>query len=144
MRRCCVADQHHLHASYQVCAEADFFKTERIDPHSKDERLLFKVGLHADDCSMRRAFGWSIQAVHARSSVVACVRIHDIAPKLHRAPSPAGHPGVLLATGHAGARAARQVLQPHYVHTVLSRPEKTIRIICIAFWWGATMLTCTQ
>ncbi len=51
--RCCVADQHHLHASYQVCAEADFFKTERIDPQSKDERILFKVRLHTEPlCDM--------------------------------------------------------------------------------------------
>ena len=38
------ADQHHLHASYQICVEADFFKTEKVEPHSNDEKILFKVG----------------------------------------------------------------------------------------------------
>ncbi len=45
------ADQHHLHASYQICAEADFFKTEKVEPHSNDEKILFKVGFPAGgDC----------------------------------------------------------------------------------------------
>ena len=76
---CCVADQHHLHASYQVCAEADFFKTERIDPHSKDERLLFKVGGDAQDGLRAGAPSWSVPSPGVRTASVGCLVLLSVA-----------------------------------------------------------------
>ena len=59
------ADQHHLHASYQICAEADFFKTEKVAPHSGDESVLFKVGAPAQMC----ACGHIVHGTHAASII---------------------------------------------------------------------------